>query len=521
MMSAQPIIESDGNSQPVGTTGRRFVQISFALLALHVFFMLFRYGQLPIVPVVGDEVIINDASVSLARGQGYAARSFAGSQYGLDRVFAHFPPLYPYTEALAFKLFGVSVYSLRLTATLVSIGSTIVLFFILLRLCRKRLLDWNAALLIEALYCTNASLISLERVARMESMIGLLMFLSLAAVLYMASQPEDAKTWPSMLAAGLFGALCLAVHPEALTALLLLGALMFLLGRANLPLRLVSVGLFGLIPLVVGLVIFGRKLPTAVEQFLKIAHDSASTEPTTMQHLHDALHNTSLSILNRNLFLLLILMLMALAPVVYAVVTRKLPHHSLRYKMGVCLAVVCVLEIVLMFTIFRLDDRRCQFLFGPLLLCIALCLLGNKPLRRWQTVLGWTVVALQCSVAGFYLSARNDRAADMDPNRYAGLIQRLPSGVSIASTPGLWLDFEQAQRPFTLIFYGLDGENTWTNGVMNNPLERFDIIILESYYTEDKPWWAQEAAPGRKKYTYTVGRDVVDVYVRGNSTWKP
>jgi 4-amino-4-deoxy-L-arabinose transferase-like glycosyltransferase len=518
------MIGSDGQiqtAQAVASAARRFVGLSLALVVLHVFFMLFHYGQLPIVPVVGDEIIINDASVSLARGQGYAARSFADSKYGLDRVFGHFPPLYPYTEALAFKLFGVSVYSLRLTTTLVSIGSTLVLLLILLRLCRAQLLDWNVALLIEALYCTNASLISLERVARMESMIGLLTLLSLAAVLYMASQPVGVRTWPPVLAAGLFGALCLAVHPEALTALLLLGALILFLGQATLLQRLVSIGLFGLVPVTVGLAVFGRKLPVVVEQFLKIAHDASSVEPTSRQHLYEAFHNGSLSIVNRNLFLLLILVLMALAPLAYLTATRKLPHKDLRYKLGECLAVIGVVELVLMFTFFRLDDRRCQFLFGPLLLCLAVCLLGAAPLRRWQTRLGWVVVLLQCAVVCFYLSSRNDRAADMDPDRYMSLVHRLPTGVSIASTPGLWLDFQEAGHPFTLIFYGLDGENVWNHGVMSNPLDRFDIVILENYYTQDKPWWAQEAAPGRTKYTYTIGRDVVDVYVRGNIPLRP
>jgi hypothetical protein len=56
---------------------------------------------------------------------------------------------------------------------------------------------------------------------------------------------------------------------------------------------------------------------------------------------------------------------------------------------------------------------------------------------------------------------------------------------------------------------------------MSNPLDRFDIVILENYYTQDKPWWAQEAAQGRTKYTYTIGRDVVDVYVRGNIPLRP
>jgi hypothetical protein len=299
-----------------------------------------------------------------------------------------------------------------------------------------------------ALYCTCASLVVLERMARMESMIGLLLMVSLWAIVYAATQPPGGRAWAPMLVAGLCGALCMAVHPEAMTALLLLGPLLLFVVPARWTVRLGSVALFVVVPLVVGLVVFGARLPAAVHQFLSIAHDSNLTNPTSREWLIDALHNRDLSRVNRNALLVTIMLLLALAPVAYAAVVRRLPRSSPRYRLGACMAVVGVLEILLMAFVLRMDDRRCQFLFGPLLVCDALCLLGAAPLRRWQSWLGWTVVALQCCVMGFYLSPRNDRVADMDPDRYLVLVQHLPEGVSVAATPGLWLDLQEADRPF-------------------------------------------------------------------------
>jgi 4-amino-4-deoxy-L-arabinose transferase-like glycosyltransferase len=493
-------------------TVRRYLVLSLLMVGLHLFFMLCRYGQLPIAPVVGDEIIINDASVALSEGQGYIATSFARSKYGLDHLFAHFPPVYPYTESVAFRVFGVSSQSLRATATLMSVGSTVVLFLLLLRLCRAGLLDWDVAVLLNALYCTNATLFSLERVARMESMIGLLTFLSLAAIFYALTQKQTERMWAALLAAGVLGALGVAVHPEAVTAVLLLGALMVVLVPARLPVRVAAVCLFALVPLLIGLMIYGTQLLPAVQQFLKIAHDSNLTEPSSKQWLLDALHNRKISTVNRNVFLVLIMGLLALAPVTYAVVIRRLPRATLRYRLGACMAVVSVIEILLMVFLFRMDDRRCQFLFGPLLVLTALCVLGAAPLRRWQRWLGWAVVVAQCCVGVFYLSGAGHPARDLDPNRYMALIKSLPPGASVAATPGLWLDFREAHRPFTLIYYGLDGLTVGPDG--KNPLDRFDVILLEDYYAFDKPWWAEEAQPGRVKRTYTIGTDVIQVYSR-------
>jgi hypothetical protein len=77
--------------------------------------MLYRYGELPSAPVIGDEVTINDPAIALSRGQGLRAPSFGGSAFGFDLLYAHFPPVYIWTESLVFRGFGVSVFLLRLT----------------------------------------------------------------------------------------------------------------------------------------------------------------------------------------------------------------------------------------------------------------------------------------------------------------------------------------------------------------------------------------------------------------------
>lgn len=40
------------------------------LVLLHAFAILYRFGSLPIAPVYGDEIIINDPAIALSRGQG-------------------------------------------------------------------------------------------------------------------------------------------------------------------------------------------------------------------------------------------------------------------------------------------------------------------------------------------------------------------------------------------------------------------------------------------------------------------
>jgi hypothetical protein len=509
---------TQGNAIPAATESRPAPRLFLGcaiLLLVHLFMVCFRYGQLPIAPVVGDEIIINDASISLAQGHGYAARSFADSKYGLDRIFAHFPPVYPYLEALAFHVFGVSVYSLRLTTTLMSISAMLVFLLILCQLYRAGLLDWKVALLLGALYGTNPSLMAFDRTARMESTISLLVMLSLLAVFHACIGPPDRRVWPAVLAAAFFAALGLAVHPEAATAVLFIGALILFLVPGALRSKLASAGVLALVPLIVGFAIFGRNLFTALRQFASIAQDAKSTEETSLEHIAGMLHKPNAVTLNRGLFLLAIIVLLLMVPAAYVKFVRRLPRGGLRYRLGICLAATGIVEVLLMVFLLRMNERRYEFLFGPLLLCDAVCLLGAMPLRGWQRTLGWAVVAGQGFVVAFYLAAPNHSATDRNPDRFLPLVHSLPAGASVASTPVFWLDLQEAHRPFSLIYYGMDGETAWTEGA-GNPLDRFDVILLDEFYISGRPWWQVEAQAGRRKYLYTIGSESIEVYVRND-----
>jgi hypothetical protein len=99
------------------------VSYAIVLLLLHTAAILYRFGSIPPAPVYGDEIIINDPAIALSRGQGLIAPSFTGSPMGIDKLYAHFPPLYIYLQSYVFRLFGISAYSLRLLTT-VMIGRT-------------------------------------------------------------------------------------------------------------------------------------------------------------------------------------------------------------------------------------------------------------------------------------------------------------------------------------------------------------------------------------------------------------
>src|SRR5258708_7874969 len=84
-----------------------------ALFAIRAAGLFVGLDRLPMVPTVNPEVIINDPALSLSRGHGFVAYSFEHSVNGLDRMYAHFPPIFIALQALIFRLFGFSAITLR------------------------------------------------------------------------------------------------------------------------------------------------------------------------------------------------------------------------------------------------------------------------------------------------------------------------------------------------------------------------------------------------------------------------
>jgi 4-amino-4-deoxy-L-arabinose transferase-like glycosyltransferase len=160
--------------------------------------MVYRYGQIPIAPVIGDEVIINEPAVALSRGQGLISPGFRDSAFGLDKLYAHFPPVYIFAEALAFRAFGVSVYSLRLVTTVMGVASAGLFLLLLWCICRWNLADWGTASVAACLYTLTATMLVLHRLARMESMVEYLTLGSLLCVLTgIYSKPETPRPMAS------------------------------------------------------------------------------------------------------------------------------------------------------------------------------------------------------------------------------------------------------------------------------------------------------------------------------------
>jgi len=209
------------------------------LVLLHAFAILYRFGSLPIAPVYGDEIIINDPAIALSRGQGLIAPSFTDSPFGIDKLFAHFPPVYLYLQSIIFRWLGVSVYSMRLLTTVMSIAAVAVFVLLVHLLCKWGVAKPRTALLLAALYALSSPTIVLHRVARMESLIEFLALSSLACVLAAYFMPLQNETGGRgskarivhvglLIARCFLAGLCLATHPEAITAILPIALLVLL-----------------------------------------------------------------------------------------------------------------------------------------------------------------------------------------------------------------------------------------------------------------------------------------------------
>ena len=258
---------------------------------------------------------------------------------------------------------------------------------------------------------------------------------------------------------------------------------------------------------------FGKQSGIAWHQFREILRRAPRDYLGLGTWARNALETTYISGINQNLFMLAILVLVLALPAAYLLVARKLPESSLGRRMGWCFAVVGLIELANMEWGLRMDFRRYMFLFGLLLIGFCITGVGNRPLARWQRVLGSLLVAAQLCAAAVYLSPRANRLGRMDPERFTPIVNSVPAGASILTSPSLWLDFRARGIPITLRYEDFDAHGKWADEA-GGPFERFDVIIMNE---ADAPWGSvpeDEAMRHRTKRVYDIGGDVVDVYQR-------
>jgi 4-amino-4-deoxy-L-arabinose transferase-like glycosyltransferase len=483
--------------------------------------MLFRYGDLPSAPVIGDEVTINDPAIALSRGQGLIGPSFGGSVFGLDRLYAHFPPVYIWTEAIAFRAFGVSVYSLRLTTTVMGILACAIFLLIVWCLYRWKLADPVAAGFAACLYPLNASVIALHRIARMDSMVE---FFALASLLFVLASifgktaQNEQKRLVLLLAGAISAALCLATHPEGLTAILPVLLLILLASPVRRMLKAALFALVVVIPCAVWMIAYGSRWKQAILQMRAILRN-VTPPPGIVHYAHDLLSKGQLNIglgMRAALFFLCLLVLgLLLGP--WAILRRSQGTGAVlddldrtRFLLAKVFALATLLNILLLTWFISASITRYEVMYPIYLLGLVMVFRGaslNKGGRRLAVGLLAVLVIAQVVALSIYFEEEGE-----PPARFDGIVAMVPPDLRIAVTPKMWLAFVQNDRPVTLLYLGYDGHLTWSMA-SSNPLQGFDAIVIDETFVDERREYSPYAQAGRTEQDFRVGTDVVHLYL--------
>lgn len=515
----------------VDRTSRNVLYLCLVLLLLHSTCMLYRYGNLPSAPVIGDEVTINDPAMALSRGQGLSAPSFADSPFGLDRLYAHFPPVYLWTESLVFRAFGVSVYSLRSITTVMGILACAIFLLIVWCLCRWKLADPVTAGFAACLYTLNASVIALHRIARMDSMVEAFALASLLFVLASLFGPLDSaahdgadltdaarKKRLTLLFAGAVSAgLCVATHPEGLTAILPVLLLILFAAPVRRTGKAMLLALVALIPMAIWMLTYGSRWKQAILQMRSIVRD-ITPQPGIAHYAHDLVRKGQpIGQGMRAALFLLCLLVLGLLLKRWVILRRsdgRAAHleelDRIRLLLARVFALSTLLSLFLLIWLIAASITRYEVMFPIYLLGLVMVLRGvslNASRRRIAVASSTALVLAQFVGIAVYFGGEGE-----SPARFDNIVAMIPSGSRIAVTPKMWLAFVQNSRPVTLLYLGYDGRKIWSMA-RSNPLERFDVIVIDESFVDERREYSPFARAGRIERDFQVGNNVVHVYL--------
>jgi hypothetical protein len=492
--------------------------------------MLYRYGHLPVAPVLGDEVIINEPAIALSRGQGLVAPSFQDSAFGLDKLYAHFPPVYIFAESLAFRKFGVSVYSLRLVTTAMGIAAAGIFLVLMWGLCRWGLADWGTASIAACLYTLNASTLIMHRIARMESTVECLLLSSLLCVLAgIFSCDGDAgsriqrRRLLFLLGGAVLAGASLATHPEALSSVLPIALLLLLAAPVRWMARVVSLAVLVITPIAIWLATYGARWKQALAQMDAI-HRSAPP-PGIFGFGRDFLLEKSRNLGqgSRATLFALCLLILGLLVVRWIALRRGASHRPERAEetssqlllTGIFASSTIISLSLLMWTI-SASVTRYEVIFPVYLAGLVIALRGispQKPLVRWGLVFTVVFILFQIGAMSVYLNKDSNTEVDLEATRFDAVVDSIPQSSRVAVTPMLWLAFQHKGRPITLLYNDFDGKEKWL-GANKNPLVQFDAVVLDPSFVDEFSFYDPYAAQGRKKQTVSIGSDLVNLYQR-------
>ncbi len=472
-----------------------------ALLVLRVAISFVGFDHMPLMPLLGDEVTINEPAVTLAQSGHFVAGDVHDSAYGLDRFYGHFPPLYMLVVAASLKIFGVSAASIRLGAIFASDVAIALMLLGMTRAWTAGMIGKWGLLLSAGLFMLDAGFFTISRWGRMDSTMLLFAFAAMACLIFIEAGAGLRRRWLFPLG-GVFLGLAGATHFEAAVY-----GIPFCL-YAIVRYRQLGKGLFllGLIAAaataaVVCLSVWGMQWETALDQMRMIAANAPGPGLALHAWVSDAVHLRVRDLWSSGgsaqFFLLA-------APLVFAVIavpaarTRNVPAPAIGFFWftGACASLLLLMyEFAIPYSLARLTAGE------PIaLVSLAASLTVASPiLRRSGLVLAALLAVADLGGLAAYAHTAQTQWQIRSPDRFDRLLSAYPETASVLGPPELWYALIRRAAPHGI--YGLFPEDRPLIQSDTRLLEAYDVVILKA----DDPLVATVARTHPQRRTFTDG----------------
>lgn len=462
--------------------------------------LLIGLDRLPMVPTVNPEVVINDPAVSLSRGHGFVAYSFDHSVNGLDKLYAHFPPVFIWLQALVFRVFGFSAISLRALSVICDLGTCLAFLLVVIELEERGILDRLGAMLAGILIVLEPTAMIHAREGRMESLNTML-----GGFAFLLCLRAGAKlgTW---MGASLLIGIALATHPAA--------ALMWVAFEAWTLIEFRKLGFWRwiainavapVVMLVFWLIAYGTHLGDAVAQMRHLSIFAGAPDLRIIDLIQSLRHGAAAAAQNAG-GLGLIFTLAAFVWAIWRAFDKHPAPAGWHLTLVTLIAILAIQLLMLQFLIPTSGMNRAVMIFPFALICagVALSHMSKAAARNIKTV-GAIAIALQAGMILLYIAQLRHAWNDRSPDRFDSIVAAAPAGALVAGPPELWYGFRDHDRQFTVIYRAMGEIDYWNTP---NAFDSYDVVILDPNWPTYEAW-RQKASAGRpvSRMVHTYQRD--------------
>lgn len=485
-------------------TARICITLLVLLLTVKCIAVWYGFDRLPLLST-NDEATFNDPAFWMAKGEGLVAKSLDGT-LGMERVYAQFPPLYITLQALIFRLFSLSAFTLRGSNIFFFIAYICLLLAIFYHLKKHGIYDNFSVFWVSLILIAEPTIFSFCRMGRPESL-GL--FFAISAFLLLLSEKRLTASRGRWVISAILIGLSISAHFEMAIFYAIFAVLVGVKFRnkdRRLGLILLLLPTLGLI--FIWITIYRAKSWDALTQFYKLYSFFHSCGYTRGFRICDLCRNFlsgSFRSFNQNGGFALILISFSWM-MIFIRVFNNFKHKFLHPTPWVgwlfAMSLFAIIEFLVLTLYFGTTTQRIVTVFPVSLvgLGVAISHLRLNKLNRYIliSILGLLTIA-GLILHGAYLYKVHHEWTNRDPTRFSHIVHNIPVGKKIAAAFPIWLEFTKSGYAVRLIDTGVP----YSNDSFYNPevVNRYDIIILFSNHV----FINAGHLSNKKRKTITVG----------------